>query len=101
LAGLKHAKTEEAEAVGLPQGPARHRRRAALRARCALLATDAMLGPVINEDPDPARIDDDLLALMFISCLRSSHCLVDIVVLREEAICLCRAGGPRPTWCKP
>lgn len=40
------------------------RRRAALRERYALLAVD----PVIAEDVDPDRIDDDVLALMFVSC---------------------------------
>jgi len=40
------------------------RRRAALRDRYALLAAD----PVIDEDIDPDRIDDDILALMFVSC---------------------------------
>jgi RNA polymerase sigma factor (sigma-70 family) len=40
------------------------RRRTALKDRYALLATD----PVIDEDIDPDRIDDDILALMFISC---------------------------------
>ena len=42
------------------------RRRSALRDRYALLAAD----PVVDEDvnPDPDRIDDDILALMFVSC---------------------------------
>jgi RNA polymerase sigma factor (sigma-70 family) len=40
------------------------RRRTALKDRYALLATD----PVVDEDIDPDRIDDDILALMFISC---------------------------------
>ncbi|HEU5474725.1 MAG TPA: sigma-70 family RNA polymerase sigma factor [Actinophytocola sp.] len=41
------------------------RRRSALRDRYALLATDEEIGP---EDIDPDRIDDDVLALMFVSC---------------------------------
>jgi RNA polymerase sigma factor (sigma-70 family) len=40
------------------------RRRTALKDRYALLATE----PVVDEDIDPDRIDDDILALMFISC---------------------------------
>ncbi|WP_370964114.1 RNA polymerase sigma factor [Amycolatopsis sp. cg9] len=40
------------------------RRRAALQERYARLATD----PVADDDVDPDRIDDDVLALMFISC---------------------------------
>src|SRR5690349_6627332 len=40
------------------------RRRTALKDRYALLAAD----PVVDEDIDPDRIDDDILALMFISC---------------------------------
>ncbi|WP_290056368.1 RNA polymerase sigma factor, partial [Amycolatopsis solani] len=41
------------------------RRRAALQDRYAQLATDAVAG---EDDLDPDRIDDDVLALMFISC---------------------------------
>jgi RNA polymerase sigma factor (sigma-70 family) len=40
------------------------RRRVALHDRYALLAA----GPPVEEEPDPDRIDDDILALMFISC---------------------------------
>jgi RNA polymerase sigma factor (sigma-70 family) len=40
------------------------RRRTALKDRYAMLAAD----PVVDEDVDPDRIDDDILALMFISC---------------------------------
>lgn len=40
------------------------RRRSALKDRYALLATDQ----VVDDDIDPDRIDDDILALMFISC---------------------------------
>ncbi|RZU13461.1 RNA polymerase ECF family sigma subunit [Kribbella rubisoli] len=40
------------------------RRRTALKDRYAMLAAD----PVVDEDIDPDRIDDDILALMFISC---------------------------------
>ncbi|MFG1642206.1 RNA polymerase sigma factor [Amycolatopsis sp. NPDC049252] len=41
------------------------RRRAALKDRYALLAADEEAAP---EDADPDRIDDDVLALMFVSC---------------------------------
>jgi RNA polymerase sigma factor (sigma-70 family) len=44
------------------------RRRAALRDRYALLATDAVTGSAFEDETDPDRIDDDVLALMFISC---------------------------------
>ncbi|GAA2191127.1 RNA polymerase sigma factor [Micromonospora lupini] len=48
------------------------RRRSALRERYALLAADAAVDPVAgsvtDEDIDPDRIDDDVLALMFVSC---------------------------------
>jgi RNA polymerase sigma factor (sigma-70 family) len=48
------------------------RRRAALQDRYALLATDPALDSVvdddIDDDIDPDTIDDDILALMFISC---------------------------------
>jgi RNA polymerase sigma factor (sigma-70 family) len=40
------------------------RRRAALKDRYAQLDPD----PVVDEDVDPDRIDDDILSLMFISC---------------------------------
>ena len=40
------------------------RRRAALRDRYALLAAE----PAVEEEADPDRIDDDVLALMFVSC---------------------------------
>jgi RNA polymerase sigma factor (sigma-70 family) len=40
------------------------RRRTALQDRYALLAAD----PVVDDDIDPDRIDDDILALMFVSC---------------------------------
>jgi RNA polymerase sigma factor (sigma-70 family) len=40
------------------------RRRTALQDRYALLAAD----PAVDEDIDPDRIDDDILALMFVSC---------------------------------
>src|SRR5258706_4457832 len=40
------------------------RRRTALQERYVLLAAD----PGVDEDVDPDRIDDDVLALMFISC---------------------------------
>lgn len=40
------------------------RRRAALQDRYALLAAD----PAVDEEIDPDNIDDDVLALMFISC---------------------------------
>ncbi|SDL17459.1 Sigma-70 region 2 [Nonomuraea maritima] len=40
------------------------RRRAALLGRYALLAA----GSVVAEEPDPDKIDDDVLALMFVSC---------------------------------
>ena len=40
------------------------RRRTALQDRYALLATD----PAVDEEIDPDRIDDDVLALMFVSC---------------------------------
>ncbi|MFJ1763118.1 RNA polymerase sigma factor [Amycolatopsis sp. NPDC088138] len=41
------------------------RRRAALKDRYALMAADEVVAP---EDADPDRIDDDVLALMFVSC---------------------------------
>src|SRR5690242_10083423 len=46
------------------------RRRAALHDRYALLAADASRtsDPVPAVDDDPDRIDDDVLALMFVSC---------------------------------
>ncbi|WP_328648669.1 sigma-70 family RNA polymerase sigma factor [Amycolatopsis sp. NBC_00348] len=44
------------------------RRRAALRDRYALLATDDEVAEVAVDDTDPDRIDDDVLKLMFISC---------------------------------
>jgi len=48
------------------------RRRSALRDRYALLAADPTVGSVVDsvvdEEFDPDRIDDDILALMFISC---------------------------------
>jgi RNA polymerase sigma factor (sigma-70 family) len=44
------------------------RRRAALQDRYALLAADPAAGSVVDEEPDPDRIDDDVLALMFVSC---------------------------------
>ena len=40
------------------------RRRTALQDRYALLATD----PAVDEEIDPDRIDDDVLALMFVGC---------------------------------
>ncbi|MCF0092639.1 RNA polymerase sigma factor [Micromonospora sp. MH99] len=48
------------------------RRRHALQERYALLAADsagdAAAGLMVDEDIDPDRIDDDVLALMFVSC---------------------------------
>ncbi|MGV9213722.1 RNA polymerase sigma factor [Micromonospora sp. RB23] len=44
------------------------RRRTALRERYALLAVDAAAGEDLDEPVDPDHIDDDILALMFISC---------------------------------
>ncbi|WP_326953621.1 RNA polymerase sigma factor [Amycolatopsis sp. NBC_01286] len=44
------------------------RRRAALRDRYALLATEDEVTEVSEDDADPDRIDDDVLKLMFISC---------------------------------
>ncbi|ADJ48149.1 RNA polymerase sigma factor [Amycolatopsis mediterranei S699] len=44
------------------------RRRAALRDRYAVLATDPALGAAAGDEVDPDRIDDDVLALMFVSC---------------------------------
>ncbi|MGW4946987.1 RNA polymerase sigma factor [Actinoplanes sp. NPDC004185] len=44
------------------------RRRTALQDRYALLAADPAAGPVVDDEIDPDRIDDDVLALMFISC---------------------------------
>ncbi|WP_433457664.1 RNA polymerase sigma factor [Micromonospora sp. CA-248212] len=44
------------------------RRRSALRERYALLATDTAVGSALDEEVDPDRIDDDILALMFVSC---------------------------------
>ncbi|MEV0588648.1 DUF6596 domain-containing protein [Nonomuraea sp. NPDC050310] len=44
------------------------RRRTALTTRYALLAADLTTDSPAAEAPDPDRIDDDLLALMFISC---------------------------------
>ncbi len=42
------------------------RRRAALQDRYALLAAEPAVDSAVHEDPD--RIDDDVLALMFVSC---------------------------------
>lgn len=44
------------------------RRRAALQDRYALLAADLASGSALDEEVDPDRIDDDVLALMFVSC---------------------------------
>ncbi|MEU8284960.1 sigma-70 family RNA polymerase sigma factor [Micromonospora sp. NPDC048905] len=44
------------------------RRRVALQDRYALLAADPAVDPPVDEDVDPDRIDDDVLALMFVSC---------------------------------
>ncbi|SCL51410.1 RNA polymerase sigma factor [Micromonospora chersina] len=44
------------------------RRRATLQDRYAVLAADLAAGPPVDEAVDPDRIDDDVLALMFISC---------------------------------
>jgi RNA polymerase sigma factor (sigma-70 family) len=48
------------------------RRRTALQDRYALLAADPAAGPAVvpaaGEDVDPDGIDDDILALMFVSC---------------------------------
>ncbi|MEU5725886.1 sigma-70 family RNA polymerase sigma factor [Micromonospora sp. NPDC047738] len=44
------------------------RRRAALQDRYALLAADLAVNSSVDEEIDPDRIDDDVLALMFISC---------------------------------
>ncbi|MEU8075171.1 sigma-70 family RNA polymerase sigma factor [Catellatospora citrea] len=44
------------------------RRRTALHDRYALLAADAVADSAVDDDIDPDRIDDDILALMFVSC---------------------------------
>ena len=44
------------------------RRRTALRDRYALLAGDPAAGPAVDDEIDPDRIGDDVLALMFVSC---------------------------------
>ncbi|MEV6849426.1 sigma-70 family RNA polymerase sigma factor [Actinoplanes sp. NPDC051411] len=44
------------------------RRRTALNDRYALLAAGEAAGPAVDEEADPDRIDDDILALMFVSC---------------------------------
>ncbi|MGW3966647.1 RNA polymerase sigma factor [Amycolatopsis sp. NPDC005003] len=44
------------------------RRRVALRDRYAVLATDPAAGEAVTGEIDPDRIDDDVLALMFVSC---------------------------------
>ncbi|MET7672101.1 RNA polymerase sigma factor [Micromonospora luteifusca] len=44
------------------------RRRAALRDRYALLAADLTVESAVDDDIDPDKIDDDVLALMFVSC---------------------------------
>lgn len=44
------------------------RRRSTLQDRYALLAADLAVGSAVDEEVDPDRIDDDVLALMFISC---------------------------------
>ena len=44
------------------------RRRTALQDRYALLAAGAVGDPAVDEEIDPDKIDDDVLALMFISC---------------------------------
>ena len=62
------------------------RRRVALQDRYARLAADPAVGPAVDEDLDPDRIDDDILALMFISC--------HPVLSREAA----DGGGGRQSW---
>src|SRR5579859_3221296 len=44
------------------------RRRTALQDRYALLAADLVVNSAVDKDIDPDRIDDDILALMFVSC---------------------------------
>src|SRR6476646_9773827 len=44
------------------------RRRTALQDRYALLAADLAADSVVDDDIDPDKIDDDVLALMFVSC---------------------------------
>ncbi|MFG1914696.1 RNA polymerase sigma factor [Micromonospora sp. NPDC048898] len=44
------------------------RRRVALHDRYALLAADPAVNPVLDTEVDLDRIDDDVLALMFVSC---------------------------------
>src|SRR5438067_9102968 len=44
------------------------RRRTALQERYALLAPDSAVDSAVDEAIDPDKIDDDVLALMFISC---------------------------------
>ncbi len=44
------------------------RRRAALRHRYVLMMADPPVASTVVDDIDPDRIDDDILALMFISC---------------------------------
>ena len=44
------------------------RRRTALQDRYALLAAEPAVESAVDEEADPDKIDDDVLALMFISC---------------------------------
>ncbi|MGC4812682.1 RNA polymerase sigma factor [Micromonospora sp. DT228] len=44
------------------------RRRVALQDRYALLAADPTVDSTVDDNVDPDRIDDDVLALMFVSC---------------------------------
>jgi len=44
------------------------RRRTALQDRYALLAVDLAVDSAVDEEIDPDKIDDDVLALMFVSC---------------------------------
>ncbi|MFG1841764.1 RNA polymerase sigma factor [Micromonospora sp. NPDC049175] len=44
------------------------RRRVALQDRYALLAADPTVDSAVDDTVDPDRIDDDVLALMFVSC---------------------------------
>jgi predicted RNA polymerase sigma factor len=75
------------------------RRRTALQDRYALLATD----PAIDEEIDPDRIDDDVLALMFVSChpVLSSEARVALT-LRVSAACPARRSPARSSYpCRP
>ncbi|GIF97554.1 sigma factor [Catellatospora citrea] len=75
------------------------RRRTALHDRYALLAADTMADSAVDDDIDPDRIDDDVLALMFVSC----HPVLSPearVALTLRVVAGCPANrSPARSWC--